>query len=121
LPCLKINGLELINEHLSDPNLTVIGVEAEPLQPSCLFGVISMKYKPQIVLALMVGIHLPFPSWAKTAIPSDDLKVVIIRHGEKPGSGDNLSCLGESRALQLPAVLYKEFNAPAFSYIPSLA
>ena len=40
-----------------------------------------------------------------------NLKVVIIRHGEKPADksegGDNLSCQGQNRALQLPAVLIK--------------
>jgi len=52
--------------------------------------------------------------------PDSSLKVVIIRHGEKPDDGDNLSCQGESRALQLPAVLYKKFNKPDYSYVPSL-
>ena len=41
-----------------------------------------------------------------------NLKVVIIRHGEKPADkadgGDNLSCQGQNRALQLPAVLIKK-------------
>ena len=31
--------------------------------------------------------------------PSNNLKVVIIRHGEKPKDGDNLSCQGQSRAV----------------------
>jgi hypothetical protein len=44
----------------------------------------------------------------------NSLKVVIIRHGEKPETGDNLSCQGENRALQLPAVLYKKYNIGLF-------
>lgn len=81
-----------------------------------------MKHrKLDLVLVLIISTIISIPCWAKTAAPSDDLKVVIIRHGEKPESGDNLSCQGESRALQLPAVLYKKFNVPAYSYVPSLA
>ncbi len=51
---------------------------------------------------------------------SDQLKVVIIRHGEKPADGDNLSCQGQNRALQLPKVLIKKFNRPDDVYVPSL-
>ncbi|MDX1914943.1 MAG: histidine phosphatase family protein [Methylophilus sp.] len=51
---------------------------------------------------------------------SDQLKVVIIRHGEKPADGDNLSCQGLNRALQLPKVLIKKFNRPDDIYVPSL-
>ena len=47
-------------------------------------------------------------------------KVVIIRHGEKPTSGDNLSCQGENRALQLPAVLHRKFGKPDYTYVPAL-
>ncbi|WP_262965777.1 histidine phosphatase family protein [Methylobacter psychrophilus] len=54
------------------------------------------------------------------AAPDNNLKIVIIRHGEKPENGDNLSCQGESRALQLPAVLYQKFNVPDYTYVPSL-
>jgi len=53
-------------------------------------------------------------------IPSQDLKVVIIRHGEKPADGDNLSCQGLNRALQLPAVLHQKFNRPDYTYVPTL-
>jgi hypothetical protein len=54
------------------------------------------------------------------AEPANNLKIVIIRHGEKPENGDNLSCQGESRALQLPAVLYQKFKVPDYTYVPSL-
>jgi hypothetical protein len=46
--------------------------------------------------------------------------IVIIRHGEKPDSGDNLSCQGLNRALQLPAVLVGKFGTPAYTYVPAL-
>ena len=53
-----------------------------------------------------------------------NLKVVIIRHGEKPADksdgGDNLSCQGQNRALQLPAVLIKKIGKPDYTYVPAL-
>ena len=48
------------------------------------------------------------------------LKIVIIRHGEKPDDGDNLTCAGMDRALKLPAVLYNKFKTPNHTYVPSL-
>ncbi|EUJ10778.1 hypothetical protein Meth11DRAFT_1606 [Methylophilaceae bacterium 11] len=52
--------------------------------------------------------------------PSKDLKVVIIRHAEKPADGDNLSCQGQNRALQLSQVLHQKFKLPDYLYVPSL-
>lgn len=52
--------------------------------------------------------------------PDSSLKVVIIRHGEKPDSGDNLSCMGFNRALQLPGVIYKKHIVPEYTYVPSV-
>jgi hypothetical protein len=52
--------------------------------------------------------------------PSDNLNIAIIRHAEKPIKGDNLSCQGQNRALQLAAVLHQKFNIPAAIYVPSL-
>ena len=70
------------------------------------------------------------PACDDTAKNSFDknLKVVIIRHGEKPAnkpadkseSGDNLSCQGQNRALQLPAVLIKKMGKPDYTYVPAL-
>jgi hypothetical protein len=54
------------------------------------------------------------------------LRVVIIRHGEKPKKdkngkiGDNLSCAGMNRALKLPHVLHHKFGKPDYTYVPSL-
>lgn len=47
-------------------------------------------------------------------------KIVIIRHGEKPEKGDNLSCQGLNRALQLSGVLYNKIGVPNQIYVPSL-
>jgi hypothetical protein len=58
--------------------------------------------------------------------PGKKLKVVIIRHGEKPKKdndgkiGDNLSCAGMNRALKLPHVLHQKFGKPDYTYVPSL-
>jgi hypothetical protein len=46
--------------------------------------------------------------------------VYFIRHGEKPAKGDNLSCQGENRALQLPSVIKKKIGLPDFTFIPSV-
>src|SRR3954468_4888409 len=47
-------------------------------------------------------------------------KVVIIRHAEKADEGDNLSCKGFNRSLQLPAVLYTKFKVPDHVFVPSM-
>jgi hypothetical protein len=52
--------------------------------------------------------------------PADHLKVVLIRHGEKPKKGDNLTCQGLNRSMQLPGVLYARFGIPSATYIPSI-
>ncbi len=48
------------------------------------------------------------------------LKVVIIRHAEKPEKGDNLSCLGHNRALALANVLHQKIGTPDYIYVPAL-
>ena len=45
--------------------------------------------------------------------------MIIIRHGEKPDKGDNLSCKGFNRALQLTEVLQRKFGIPDRIYTPS--
>lgn len=49
-----------------------------------------------------------------------NLKLVFIRHAERPEEGDNLTCKGLNRSMQLPAVLYKKFGKPVNIYVPSL-
>ena len=47
------------------------------------------------------------------------LRIVIIRHGEKPADGDNLSCAGLNRALALPAVLNELMPTPPnLTFVP---
>jgi hypothetical protein len=52
---------------------------------------------------------------------NDFLKIIIIRHGENPVKGDNLSCQGLNRSLQLPAVLNSKFGIPNYTYVPALS
>jgi hypothetical protein len=47
--------------------------------------------------------------------------VIIIRHGEKPKSGDNLDCKGLNRALGLPRALSSKFSIPLYTYVPSVS
>jgi hypothetical protein len=49
------------------------------------------------------------------------LRIVIIRHGEKPTEGDNLSEAGLARALALPEVLNELLpRPPHFTYVPRI-
>ena len=77
-----------------------------------------------IVLALLAGVVVCACDGANQNSPDKNLKVVIIRHGEKPADGseggDNLSCQGQNRALQLPAVLIKKMGKPDYTYVPAL-
>ena len=53
--------------------------------------------------------------------PDFNLKVVIIRHAEKPASGgDNLSCQGQNRATKLPEIITQKFGKPDYIYVPAL-
>ncbi len=49
-----------------------------------------------------------------------DLKIVFIRHAEKPEKGNNLTCKGLNRSLLLPALIKKKFGVPDFVYVPTL-
>jgi hypothetical protein len=50
---------------------------------------------------------------------TSDLRVILIRHGEKPDDGDNLSCSGLNRSLKLPAVIKAKFGVPDYIYVPA--
>ena len=62
-------------------------------------------------------LFIPCFTWAlvNNAPP---LRVVIIRHGEKPEKGHNLSCQGQNRAAALPAILHQKFGNPDYTYVP---
>lgn len=47
-------------------------------------------------------------------------EVIIIRHAEKPENGDNLSCKGLNRALELPDLLKKKIGVPDYIFVPAI-
>lgn len=49
-----------------------------------------------------------------------DLKIVFIRHAEKPLKGDNLNCQGINRSLKLPAVIAAKFGVPDKIFVPGV-
>jgi len=55
-----------------------------------------------------------------SANTNNSLRVVILRHGEKPDEGENLSCQGLNRALQLSNVLYNKYKLVDNIYVPEL-
>jgi hypothetical protein len=72
------------------------------------------------VYQIFLSILLLFYFTANTACSqSNGLKLVFIRHAEKPDDGDNLNCQGLNRSMQLPGVLAKKFGKPNNIYIPS--
>ena len=72
--------------------------------------------KARLYLLLKISSLAPALRVAPTA---PVLRVIIIRHGEKPEEGDNLSCAGLNRALALPAVLNRLMPTPPdYTYVP---
>lgn len=49
-----------------------------------------------------------------------NLKLVFIRHAERPEDGNNPAYKGFTPSIQLPAVLYKKFDKPANIYVLSI-
>ena len=54
------------------------------------------------------------------AIGDAQLKVILIRHAEKPKKGDNLTCQGINRSMELTPVLYSRFGLPVAIYVPAM-
>jgi hypothetical protein len=78
---------------------------------ACLFS---------LTLGLHTSAQMAITVDADWSTHSDDLKVILIRHAEKPKKGDNLTCQGLNRSMQLPSVLFRGFGVPAYTYIPAL-
>ena len=57
---------------------------------------------------------------AQSLPDSIPLRVVILRHGEKPEKGYNLSCQGYNRSLALPEIFVARFGVPDFTYVPEI-
>ena len=71
----------------------------------------------KVLLLFVLGIN-SFVFGQNTA--QDNLKIVFIRHAEKPEKGDNLTCQGLNRALLLPKLLNDKFGIPAYIFVPEL-
>lgn len=55
------------------------------------------------------------------ALPdSIPLRILIIRHGEKPDTGYNLNCQGWNRARVLPKAIMSQFGEPKMIYVPDM-
>lgn len=75
-----------------------------------------MKRYLSIAILLVFSCVLTTNSYGQ----SDLLTVVIIRHGEKPKVGNNLSCKGFNRSLQIPKSLDSQFRVASFVYVPRI-
>jgi len=70
-------------------------------------------------LYLISQLHPFGPKMPSAAPPAPVLRIIILRHGEKPAEGDNLSCAGFNRALALPAVLNRLMPSPPnLTFVP---
>lgn len=74
------------------------------------------KNSLHLLLCLAIFFVTAQPAFAQ----SENLKLVFIRHAEKPLKGSNLTCQGLNRSLQLPAVLFKKFGVPQYLMVPQL-
>ena len=80
-----------------------------------------MKRNLLFILAMFVfSLGINTVLFAQSSMDNAPLKVVFIRHGEKPKKGNNLTCDGFNRSLQLPNVLYKKFGIPSKVYVSAL-
>lgn len=59
-------------------------------------------------------------SKAQSLPDSIPLRILIIRHGEKPDSGYNLNCQGWNRAIALPKAIIPQFGIPDLVYVPNM-
>lgn len=73
----------------------------------------------RLSVLLITLLSIPFISNGKTKPDRTALRIVLIRHGEKPAEGDNLSCAGFNRATKLSAVLKNKFGIPDYIYVPA--
>ena len=86
-----------------------------------------IRYKPKYctifllkTYAIFIFCFFIFRSNTYAQSTPEPLKVVIIRHGEKPIIGDNLNCQGLNRATMIPSMIVSKFGVPSFSYVPAL-
>ncbi len=76
----------------------------------------KILFFPGFILVAFFVLTICAPSQKKINVQ----KVIIIRHGEKPSTGDNLSCAGLNRALKLADILNKKVGTINAIFVPSL-
>ena len=86
---------------------------------------IHMKFYPGpkivgFIPLLFCWFLLISPLLVRSQPANPPLKILLIRHAEKPLIGENLSCKGVNRSLALPGVLVAKFGIPNFTYVPSI-
>jgi hypothetical protein len=78
-----------------------------------------MKNFPIFLFFILTQIF-PFDNAAAQKNGEGVKKIVIIRHGEKPDKGENLSCEGLNRALKLVTVLHQKIGTPDYIFVPTV-
>ncbi len=74
----------------------------------------------RMVAAAVIVLYFSTALMAQSSSGNTVLTVYIIRHGEKPAKGNNLSCEGQYRALALADTLAVRVGTPNFSYVPKM-
>ena len=73
-----------------------------------------------LLMILLLTVLFNCFSFKANSQSSKDLRVVIVRHGEKDVTGDNLNCKGFNRSIQLPKVIVSKFGIPSMIYVPAV-
>jgi hypothetical protein len=68
-----------------------------------------------LLFVLVGGLFCSFGGFGQAG----DLRVVLIRHGEKPWKGDGLTCQGINRSKELVGLLHSRFGAVGVVYVPN--
>jgi hypothetical protein len=72
------------------------------------------------LIFLLLSCYFTIFNTSCTNAQNKGLKLVFIRHAERPDDGDNLNCQGLNRSMLLPPLLYKKFGRPTNVYVPAL-
>jgi hypothetical protein len=69
----------------------------------------------------VTGIFFHLQADSQQIPESKGLQIILMRHAEKPLDGDNLSCAGLNRSMQLPKLFSGRFGIPSYVYVPALS
>jgi hypothetical protein len=87
-------------------------------------SVLNMLNRRRIQMAgfkiLLFSFILLMVGCGRASSQNSQLRLVFIRHAERPDNGDNLTCRGLNRSLLLPGVLFKKFGKATAIYVPSI-